>query len=355
MQPTVVALSVGIILGSLVMAPDTAPGAATPAPLVFEAKISLGNIQGRIDHLAIDTARQRLYVSELGNNSIGVVDLITNRLVQTIEGFSEPQGIDYESSTDTVYVANGGDGSVRLLRGADLQPVGRIRLGNDADNVRINSVDHRVVVGYGDGALALIDPQTRKVVADIPLKGHPESFRFDGEGHRAYVNVPDAHEIAVVDLLAQKQSASWQTERIPLELSDEPGQHTPDIVGRISCPTQTRGVQLEDGNANRAAGQLRRLRRLVCGHSARSALCQLWRRRHRRMGQTRRVLRQRGQHHDRRRSSHFRVCTGARPALSRGSSNTIRTSGALGIPGTSTELMFMAMMGVRIVPCVGGA
>lgn len=211
MQPRAVALSGTIILGLLAGAPRAAIEAVPPVPLVLEAKVSLGNIRGRIDHLAIDIARQRLYVTELGNNSIGVVDLKTNLLIQTIEGFHEPQGIDYEPSTDTVYVANGGDGSVRLLQGGDLQPVGRIDLRDDADNVRIDAIHHRVIVGYGDGGLAVIDPQTRKVVANIPLKAHPESFRLDGDGQRAYVNVPNAHEIAVVDLRAQRQVGSWQT------------------------------------------------------------------------------------------------------------------------------------------------
>src|SRR4051794_12046186 len=110
MQLRAVALSCAICLGLFVAAPRAALQTATPVSLALEAKISLGQIKGRIDHLAVDIARQRLYVAELGNNSIGVIDLKTNRLVQTIEGLSEPQGIDYEPSADTVYVANGGDG-----------------------------------------------------------------------------------------------------------------------------------------------------------------------------------------------------------------------------------------------------
>src|SRR6187551_1945688 len=87
--------------------------------LTVDVKIPLGDIAGRIDHLAYDSARQRLYVAELGNNSVGIVDLKQRRLLRTVAGFDEPQGIGYEASTDTVYVANGGDGSLRLFRGAD--------------------------------------------------------------------------------------------------------------------------------------------------------------------------------------------------------------------------------------------
>jgi hypothetical protein len=99
-------------------------------------------------------------------------------------------------------VAHGADGSVRVLRGADLAPVGRIELGDDADNVRVDEARRRVLVGYGRGALAVIDPATRTKTGDIQLKGHPESFRIDETDVRIFVNVPNAREIEVADLAA---------------------------------------------------------------------------------------------------------------------------------------------------------
>src|SRR5207248_997107 len=167
--------------------------------LLLDAKIPLGQIRGRIDHLAIDAARQRLYVAELGNDSVGVIDLRESKTVRTITGLREPQGIGYVPSSDTLYVANAGDGSVRLFQGGELTPVGQIALGDDADNIRVDDAAHRVFVGYGSGALAVIDTDSRTKIADVSLKAHPESFQLERTGQRIFVNVPDAHEIAVVD------------------------------------------------------------------------------------------------------------------------------------------------------------
>src|SRR5262245_35853258 len=50
----------------------TAAQAPIPAPLQLEGKIALGDVSGRIDHLAIDLAHKRLFVAELGNDSVGV-------------------------------------------------------------------------------------------------------------------------------------------------------------------------------------------------------------------------------------------------------------------------------------------
>lgn len=186
-----------------------AQSAEDKAPLRLEAKILLGDVRGRIDHMAVDVKRQRLFVAELGNDSVGVVDLATHRLLRTITGLNEPQGVGYEPSTDTLYVANARDGSVGLYDANEYRAIGRIELGNDADNIRIDATAKRVIVGYGDGGLAILDPSTRGKVQSVPLRAHPESFQIDPDIGRIFVNLPDAHEVAVVDVDGGKQLANW--------------------------------------------------------------------------------------------------------------------------------------------------
>jgi DNA-binding beta-propeller fold protein YncE len=185
-------------------------GAFAQAALELEAKIPLGDVSGRIDHLAVDVAGQRLFVAELGNDSVGVVDLRERKLLQRIGKLSEPQGVGYlPPPLDTLVVANAHDGSVRFFSGPTLAPAGRVELGDDADNVRVLPGGRGFVVGYGSGALALIDGATRAKQADITLKDHPEAFQLDPAGPRVFVNVPDAREIAVVDRAAGRQVARW--------------------------------------------------------------------------------------------------------------------------------------------------
>jgi hypothetical protein len=201
---TMLAALIGMLLTAASRAQD-------PPPLVLEAKIPLGAVAGRIDHFAFDADRQLLFVAELGNNSVGIVDLKERQVLRRLAGLSEPQGVAYHPATSTLYVANAGDGSVRLFQGPDLTPAGRIELGDAADNIRIDSWRNRIVVGYSKGALAAIDPASRRKVADIPLKGHPESFQFNETGSRIFVNVPQAREITVVDAGAGRQISALDT------------------------------------------------------------------------------------------------------------------------------------------------
>jgi hypothetical protein len=201
---------VALILAGLLSAGLARPATAGPAqPLVLEQKIPLREVRGRIDHLAIDLARGRLFVAELGNNSLGVVDLAAGKVLRRIGDLDEPQGVAYDPATDTVFVANGGDGSVHRFEGADLVPLEPIRLGADADNVRLDRKAGRVVVGYGDGALVFVDTASGKPTTEIRLPGHPESFQLEHGGPRIFVNVPDADQITVVDRSTDKQVASW--------------------------------------------------------------------------------------------------------------------------------------------------
>ncbi len=202
-----------IAIGAALLLPGAArSGAQTLAsqPLIFEAKILLDAITGRIDHMAIDPVRNRLFVAELGNNSVGVVDLNSRQVIHRITGLAEPQGVGYESSADTLYVANAGDGSVRMYQAGDFNEIGRIELGDDADNIRIDPGANRVLVGYGSGAIAAIDAAKKSKIAEFAVSAHPEGFQLDRKTNRIYVNVPRSRSIVVIDGLTGKQTATWQ-------------------------------------------------------------------------------------------------------------------------------------------------
>src|SRR5258707_15015417 len=217
------------ILLPLLAAPSGAQPTETPV-LNLEAKILLGEVKGRIDHMALDPLRNRVFVAELENNSVGIVDLKERKAVHAITGLSEPQGVGYEPSSDTLYVANGGDGSVRLYRGADYAETGRIDLGDDADNVRVDPSTKRVLIGYGSGGIATIDPATRTKIADFQLPVHPEGFQLDRVNNQIIVNVPRARAIAVVDSGSGQPKALWRVEERGANFPLAPGEEAQRVL-----------------------------------------------------------------------------------------------------------------------------
>jgi hypothetical protein len=243
-----------VAIATVSPAPDRA-FSQTPSPssLQLETKIPLGDVKGRIDHMAIDLPRRHLFVAELGNNTVGVVDLNEQKVRHVITELKEPQGLGYVPSSDTLFVANAGDGSVLLFRGAEYAAAGRIDLGDDADNIRVDSASNRVFVGYGSGALAVIDPATNGKIADIPLKAHPESFQLARSDRRIFVNVPKAREIAVVDRFAGKQTVSWPIDNgsnFPMALDESSGR----VFMGFRNPPQLSVFSVRDGSAIASVG-----------------------------------------------------------------------------------------------------
>lgn len=200
---------VGVLLAFLLATMSAPAFAGASEGLVLETKIALADAVGRIDHLAFDPARNRLLVAELGNNSVGVIDIAQRRLVHRITGLKEPQGVAYDPDSDTIYVANAGDGSVDRFKGADLTPLGQLKLGDDADNIRVDARTHQIVIGYGHGALAIIDAGSARKTGDIRLPAHPESFQLEKAGPRIFINVPDARQVSVMDRSTGRQVGAW--------------------------------------------------------------------------------------------------------------------------------------------------
>lgn len=185
--------------------------APAAAPLTLERKIELPDVRGRIDHLTVDPKSRRLFVAALGNDTVEVIDLGAGRRAQTLRGLAEPQGVLVLPELDRLVVANGRDGSVRTFDATSLAPQKSFPVGEDADNLRRGTQAGLVWVGYGAGGLRSIDLMSNTLGKDIPLGAHPESFQLEQHGARAFVNLPDAKKLAVVDLDRARFVTSWTT------------------------------------------------------------------------------------------------------------------------------------------------
>ena len=177
-------------------------------PLQLEEQIPVPGVAGRLDHFSADVKRKRLFVSALGNNSLEVIDTFAGRVIHSIKGLAEPQGPLYVPGSDKLYVANAGDGKVRVYDGGTYTFKKAIDFGGDPDNLRYDEASKMVFVGFGgdDGGIAMIDPKTDERVGKVyKTDGHPESFQVEASGAHIFVNVPDAGN--VVESIDRKTGA----------------------------------------------------------------------------------------------------------------------------------------------------
>jgi DNA-binding beta-propeller fold protein YncE len=201
-----------ICAGFVSMAGSIAQAQQREAPPVREVQeIPLPGVQGRLDHFTIDPKRKRVIFSGLGNSTVQVVDVFAGRMIHQIEGLAEPQGVLYLPEWDKLFVANSADGHVSVFDGTKFTPIERIDFGegSDPDNLRYDPAAKKIYLGYGEGAIAVIDPVTNKrLPTEYKLEAHPEGFQLETKGPRIFVNVADEKKIQVIDRRTGKIT-SW--------------------------------------------------------------------------------------------------------------------------------------------------
>ena len=199
-----------LLLAGCANSPDSQTSAPQQGPGLRElGVIALPAVEGRIDHLAFDAKRMRLYVAALGNNTLEVVDLATRQRVRQIHGCAKPQGVLYIDEFDVVVVSNGESGMLHVFNPATFERVASLDVGKDADNLRWAPRTKEVFVAAGDGELVGVDARTWTITRRFPLSAHPESFQLATSDERIFVNVPDAQQIAVVDRRARAPDMTW--------------------------------------------------------------------------------------------------------------------------------------------------
>src|SRR5215468_5477858 len=186
MKPTVAAL---LLLGGLAQAQE-------PKALALKSRIELPNVNGRIDHFSVDLKGQRLFMAALGNHTVEVMDIQSGKRLHTIPDLAEPQGLYFEPTTNRLFAACAKDGTTKVFDGSTFQLLETVQFSGDADNIRYDARNRRIVVGYGNGALGFLDPNGKKI-GEIALDAHPESFQLEKTGTRVLVNAPDRKEIQV--------------------------------------------------------------------------------------------------------------------------------------------------------------
>src|SRR5258705_9806194 len=79
-------------------------------PLQLIQKIPVPGVAGRIDHFTAFPKRRLLIFSGLGNNSMAIVKTFQAKVVQSVKGLDEPQGVRYVPGLDKIFVANAESG-----------------------------------------------------------------------------------------------------------------------------------------------------------------------------------------------------------------------------------------------------
>ncbi len=176
------------------------PAADAPSSLELVQTIVLKGKAGKLDHLALDSKRDRLFLANTANGTLDVVDLKAGKLLRQLPGQTGIQGVAYAADLDRVFVGLGSGGYCNVFDGNNYLPLKTLKFTDDADNVRYDPARHRVFVAHAEKALGVVDARTFTIKADINLPGSAEGFQVVPGQPRLFLVIPSPSQLAVIDI-----------------------------------------------------------------------------------------------------------------------------------------------------------
>jgi DNA-binding beta-propeller fold protein YncE len=178
--------------------------------------IPLPDVDGRIDHFAIDVKGRRAFLAALAKNTIEVVDLKVGRVTRTLPGFAKPQGVLLVPQFNKLVVTGGVDGSVKTLDGTTLAVIHTASVSLGADAIGYDSRSKEMYVGSGggdankeQGDLTVFNVASDAQVAALTTDAHAGGSVVESHGERVFVLVPEKSEVVVLDRKTRAQMAKW--------------------------------------------------------------------------------------------------------------------------------------------------
>lgn len=201
----------GLVLAVLAAASASAQPAAN-GPYHVARTLHIGG-DGGWDYLTVDSEHKLLYVPRSTHTM--VIDANTGNILADIPGQKRNHGVALAPNAGRGFITDGEEGSVSVFDLKTYAVLGKIKAADDADGVIYDPGSGKVLVVCGDAGVLIpispdVDPATGKADAAVELGGKPEFLAADGQG-KAYINLEDKDQVAVVDTKSMKVLSKWRT------------------------------------------------------------------------------------------------------------------------------------------------
>jgi DNA-binding beta-propeller fold protein YncE len=169
--------------------------------------------EGGWDYLTVDPENKLLYIPRTTHTM--VLDAVTGKTIADIPGQKRNHGVALVPGVGRGFISDGDDASVVIFDLKTNQALGKIKADVDADGIIYDPASCKVLLVCGDAGTLIpippdVDPKSGKADAAVNLGGKPEFLVADGQG-KAYINLVDKNQVAVVDTKAMKVVDKWST------------------------------------------------------------------------------------------------------------------------------------------------
>ncbi len=187
-----------IAAGAAVAALVAGLAAAEAADSGYHVIDRIAGPDGGWDYANVDPFNKQVLVAK-GNNILAI-DLKSGKVNPTFAPAMGSHGAVGVDGGKQVAFTNGGNATVSFVDAKTGAPIASVPVAKGADAISVDPKTGYVLsMGHSSGDVSVVDPKSHTVVGTITVGGTLEGGVADGAG-RAYVNIEDKGEVAVVDL-----------------------------------------------------------------------------------------------------------------------------------------------------------
>ncbi len=221
-----------LVLSLFAALSSLAQSAATP-PMRLVQTITLPDVEGYFDHMAVDIKGQRLFVPGEHQKTMEVVDLRAGKLLHTITDLQgNPRKIIYLPESNQIWV-DMGNGTAQSFDGATYETLKTVHLNPDSppeanrepDNGVYDDKAHLFYIGdRGDrskpgteGSIEIVNTETGTYAGNISLDDNdPAGLALDPGSEKLYVILGATSRLAVIDRAKRAVIKTWPISEGPL-------------------------------------------------------------------------------------------------------------------------------------------
>jgi hypothetical protein len=166
--------------------------------------IPLPNVTGRLDHMAVDVEKKRLFVAAVANGTLEVLDLEAGRGINSISGIKDAQDAVFLGGNFNKLYVSSLDGTLRIFQGETFRLVQALKLEPDPNRLLYDPITDLIYFGYG-GQNAGFDAYERVGVMQAKRGAQSDQFVADmiaptyRPGHLAELAMDDDGRLLVCD------------------------------------------------------------------------------------------------------------------------------------------------------------
>jgi hypothetical protein len=123
--------------------------AREPAPLRLLQTIPLPGVEGRLDHMAVDLEKRRLFVAAVANGTLEVLDLGAGKVINRIGGIKDAQDALFLGGHFNKLYVSSLDGTLRIFQGETFRLVQALKLEPDPNRLLYDPGTDLIYFGYG--------------------------------------------------------------------------------------------------------------------------------------------------------------------------------------------------------------